>query len=33
MKGDPQKFWEQRIAKSALPMKERLNLTFKKCYG
>lgn len=33
MKGDLQKFWEHRIAKSASPMKARLNLTFRKCYG
>ena len=33
MKGDLQKFWEHRIAKSALPMKARLNLTFRKCCG
>ncbi|TLV02238.1 alpha-ketoglutarate-dependent dioxygenase AlkB family protein [Dyadobacter luticola] len=30
MKGDLQKFWEHRIAKSAKPMKARVNLTFRK---
>lgn len=29
MKGDLQENWEHRIAKSALPMKERINLTFR----
>ena len=31
MKGDLQRFWEHRIAKSAIPMKARINLTFRKC--
>lgn len=31
MKGDLQRFWEHRIAKSNLPMTARLNLTFRKC--
>lgn len=30
MKGDLQKYWEHQIAKSALPMKARINLTFRK---
>lgn len=30
MKGDLQKYWEHRIAKSCLPMKGRINLTFRK---
>ncbi|WP_433903227.1 alpha-ketoglutarate-dependent dioxygenase AlkB family protein [Sphingobacterium puteale] len=30
MKGDLQKYWEHRIAKSSLPMKPRINLTFRK---
>lgn len=30
MKGDLQKYWEHRIAKSTLPMKGRINLTFRK---
>lgn len=30
MKGDLQKYWEHRIAKSTLPMKPRINLTFRK---
>ena len=30
MKGDLQKFWEHRIAKSGVPMKARINLTFRK---
>ncbi|WP_312091040.1 alpha-ketoglutarate-dependent dioxygenase AlkB [Chryseobacterium sp.] len=29
MKGDLQEFWEHRIAKSTIPMKERINLTFR----
>lgn len=29
MKGDLQENWEHRIAKSAIPMKERINLTFR----
>ncbi|MBL3548840.1 alpha-ketoglutarate-dependent dioxygenase AlkB family protein [Chryseobacterium sp. KMC2] len=29
MKGDLQEHWEHRIAKSTLPMKERINLTFR----
>ncbi len=29
MKGDLQKYWEHRIAKSTKPMNERLNLTFR----
>nr|WP_314499305.1 alpha-ketoglutarate-dependent dioxygenase AlkB [uncultured Chryseobacterium sp.] len=29
MKGDLQEHWEHRIAKSSLPMKERINLTFR----
>ncbi len=31
MKGDLQRFWEHRIAKSASPMASRINLTFRKC--
>ncbi len=31
MKGDLQRFWEHRIAKSKLPMAGRINLTFRKC--
>lgn len=31
MKGDLQRFWEHRIAKSKLPMGGRINLTFRKC--
>jgi alkylated DNA repair dioxygenase AlkB len=30
MKGDLQKYWEHRIAKSVVPMKARINLTFRK---
>lgn len=30
MKGDLQKYWEHRIAKSVVPMKGRINLTFRK---
>ena len=30
MKGDLQKYWEHRIAKSEQPMKARINLTFRK---
>lgn len=30
MKGDLQKYWDHRIAKSSLPMKPRINLTFRK---
>jgi alkylated DNA repair dioxygenase AlkB len=30
MKGDLQKYWEHRIAKSNIPMKARINLTFRK---
>ena len=30
MKGDLQQFWEHRIAKSKIPMKGRINLTFRK---
>ncbi|MCE7064583.1 alpha-ketoglutarate-dependent dioxygenase AlkB [Dyadobacter sp. CY326] len=30
MKGDLQKYWEHRIAKSTAPMKPRINLTFRK---
>ncbi|WP_205529404.1 alpha-ketoglutarate-dependent dioxygenase AlkB family protein [Taibaiella koreensis] len=30
MKGDLQRYWEHRIAKSALPMAGRINLTFRK---
>lgn len=30
MKGDLQKYWEHRIAKSTIPMKGRINLTFRK---
>ncbi|WP_343746792.1 alpha-ketoglutarate-dependent dioxygenase AlkB [Chitinophaga sp.] len=30
MKGDLQRYWEHRIAKSAKPMKARINLTFRK---
>lgn len=33
MKGDLQKYWEHRIAKSAKPMKARINLTFRKVGG
>lgn len=33
MKGDLQENWEHRIAKSALPMKERINLTFRLING
>lgn len=29
MKGDLQEYWEHRIAKSTVPMKERINLTFR----
>lgn len=29
MKGDLQEYWEHRIAKSTIPMKERINLTFR----
>lgn len=29
MKGDLQKNWEHRIAKSIVPMKEQINLTFR----
>ncbi len=29
MKGDLQEYWEHRIAKSTLPMRERINLTFR----
>ncbi|MGH1518797.1 alpha-ketoglutarate-dependent dioxygenase AlkB family protein [Chryseobacterium sp. JK1] len=29
MKGDLQEHWEHRIAKSAIPMRERINLTFR----
>lgn len=29
MKGDLQEHWEHRIAKSSIPMKERINLTFR----
>ncbi|MFC3158116.1 hypothetical protein ACFOEQ_05990 [Chryseobacterium arachidis] len=29
MKGDLQENWEHRIAKSTIPMKERINLTFR----
>ena len=29
MKGDLQEHWEHRIAKSTIPMKERINLTFR----
>lgn len=29
MKGDLQKYWEHRIAKSPIPMKPRINLTFR----
>lgn len=32
MKGDLQRFWEHRIAKSAIPMDARINLTFRKCF-
>ena len=32
MKGDLQEFWEHRIAKSTIPMKERINLTFRLIY-
>lgn len=30
MKGDLQRYWEHRIAKSAVPMKPRINMTFRK---
>ncbi len=30
MKGELQKTWEHRIAKSTVPMKARINLTFRK---
>lgn len=30
MKGDLQRYWEHRIAKCAIPMKQRINLTFRK---
>lgn len=30
MKGDLQRYWEHRIAKSPLPMKPRINMTFRK---
>ena len=30
MKGDLQRFWEHRIAKSSIPMSGRINLTFRK---
>lgn len=30
MKGDLQRYWEHRIAKSALPMNPRINMTFRK---
>jgi alkylated DNA repair dioxygenase AlkB len=33
MKGDLQKYWEHRIAKSTIPMRARINLTFRKCMG
>ena len=33
MKGDLQKYWEHRIAKSAVPMKPRINLTFRKVFN
>jgi len=33
MKGDLQRFWEHRIAKSSLPMGPRINLTFRKVLG
>jgi len=33
MKGDLQRFWEHRIAKSKMPMAGRINLTFRKCGG
>lgn len=33
MKGDLQEHWEHRIAKSTLPMKERINLTFRLVNG
>jgi alkylated DNA repair dioxygenase AlkB len=33
MKGDLQRFWEHRIAKSNLPMAGRINLTFRKIPG
>lgn len=33
MKGDLQKYWEHRIAKSTKPMKARINLTFRKVGG
>jgi len=33
MKGDLQKYWEHRIAKSSLPMKPRINLTFRKVHS
>ncbi|MBC9910294.1 alpha-ketoglutarate-dependent dioxygenase AlkB family protein [Chitinophaga varians] len=33
MKGDLQRYWEHRIAKSTKPMKARINLTFRKVGG
>ncbi|MCW3464943.1 alpha-ketoglutarate-dependent dioxygenase AlkB family protein [Chitinophaga nivalis] len=33
MKGDLQRYWEHRIAKSIKPMKARINLTFRKVGG
>jgi len=33
MKGDLQQYWEHRIAKSSIPMKGRINLTFRKVSG
>jgi alkylated DNA repair dioxygenase AlkB len=33
MKGDLQEYWEHRIAKSTIPMKERVNLTFRLISG
>jgi len=33
MKGDLQENWEHRIAKSTIPMKERINLTFRLTNG
>ncbi|MDR2272063.1 MAG: alpha-ketoglutarate-dependent dioxygenase AlkB [Sphingobacterium sp.] len=33
MKGDLQKYWEHRIAKSTVPMKPRINLTFRKVFS
>lgn len=32
MKGDLQEHWEHRVAKSTIPMKERINLTFRLIY-